>query len=251
MELREASKQDIDELTAVARQSLTQSYGEFLAAETIDQMIDRWYDDDRVSKLIIDHHAMLETAEIDGDIVGFVQGRLVGTDPVVGEIEWLHVLPDHRGSGVGVQLLAEIQDTFRDRGATVVHGLVLGDNEDGTGFYTHHGFEQVGEREVEIDGDPYTEAIFETSLGEGPRDQVVEETTGPDGQALYVNFSAGQRGKRAPFYPTFETEALEQKYGWYCGDCGSLDNAMDPMGRIVCNDCGNKRKASRWDSSYM
>jgi hypothetical protein len=26
---------------------------------------------------------------------------------------------------------------------------------------------------------------------------------------------------------------------------------MDSMGRIVCNNCGNKRKATRWDASYL
>jgi hypothetical protein len=30
-----------------------------------------------------------------------------------------------------------------------------------------------------------------------------------------------------------------------------MDVAVDTMGRIECNDCGNVSKATRWDAAYM
>ncbi|WP_245626069.1 DUF5816 domain-containing protein, partial [Haloparvum sedimenti] len=38
--------------------------------------------------------------------------------------------------------------------------------------------------------------------------------------------------------------------GFYCGNCGSLDTAMDTMGRIECNECGNIRKPEEWDAAH-
>ncbi|HET7324804.1 MAG TPA: DUF5816 domain-containing protein, partial [Halococcus sp.] len=40
------------------------------------------------------------------------------------------------------------------------------------------------------------------------------------------------------------------KYGYFCANCETLDNAMDTMGRVKCNECGNLRKATRWDATY-
>ncbi|MFB6211740.1 MAG: DUF5816 domain-containing protein, partial [Halobacteriales archaeon] len=35
-----------------------------------------------------------------------------------------------------------------------------------------------------------------------------------------------------------------------CGNCETLNNAMDTMGRIVCNECGNTRKPEEWDAAH-
>jgi primosomal protein N' len=36
-----------------------------------------------------------------------------------------------------------------------------------------------------------------------------------------------------------------------CSNCESFDIAMDSMERLECNDCGNQKKPTRWDASYL
>lgn len=251
MEIRTAKGTDASDIAAAARSSLVESYSHFVDEDTIDEMVEQWYAPERVRDLLDDDHTLVDVAVRDDQVVGFAQGEIVETDPMVGEIHWLHVIPPERGRGLGLQLLGRLQETFRDRGASILRGLVLEENEVGTAFYEEHGFEPVGTGEVEVNGDQFDEAVFEKQLGDEPAEQVVEQISGPDDRDLSVNFSEAERALRAPFYPVFETQELTDRYGWYCGDCESLDNTMDSMGRIVCNNCGNKRKPSRWDASYL
>lgn len=67
---------------------------------------------------------------------------------------------------------------------------------------------------------------------------------------VYVSRSEGDRGSKAPFFVAYETASGDDKYGWFCGSCESLDTAMDAMGRIQCNRCGNLRKPTEWDAAH-
>jgi ribosomal protein S18 acetylase RimI-like enzyme len=251
MEIRTAKGRNTDDIARAARASLSESYSHFVDEETIDEMVEQWYAQDRITELLDDNHAVVEVVEADDEIVGFAQGATVETEPMVGEIHWLHVVPGEREAGIGVQLLGHLQKTFEDRGAEILRGLVLAENEAGTTFYTDHGFERAGTTTVDIGDQEFDEVVFEKQLGDEPAEQVVEQITGPESRELFVTFSEAERGLRAPFYPVFGTRELADRYGWFCGDCESVDNTMDAMGRIVCNSCGNKRKATRWDASYL
>ena len=48
----------------------------------------------------------------------------------------------------------------------------------------------------------------------------------------------------------FADEAGRDRWGFACGHCGSLDTAMDTMGRIQCTECGNQRKPDEWDAAH-
>jgi hypothetical protein len=71
-----------------------------------------------------------------------------------------------------------------------------------------------------------------------------------DGGTLYVAEDEGERGQDGPFFVVYGTPEREDRWGWYCSNCESVDNAMDSMGRIKCNVCGNFRKAEEWDSAH-
>ena len=79
-----------------------------------------------------------------------------------------------------------------------------------------------------------------------------------DGEILYVSRSERERGSRAPFFVAYrftdEDEPIthdgRKRYGWFCGHCETVDNAMDSMGRIRCNRCGNFRKPTEWDAAH-
>lgn len=71
-----------------------------------------------------------------------------------------------------------------------------------------------------------------------------------DGETVHVAEDEGERGDEGPFMVVYRTPDREVRYGWYCTNCESIDNAMDAMGRIECNVCGNRRKPDEWDAAH-
>lgn len=251
MQIRQATQEDTSAIRSIASDSLASSYTDFLSEETIEQAIDQWYADDACADLVESDNSLLLVVD-DGDgPIAFSQSELVGDGETIGQILWLHVGPDARGSGTGVRLLVRTREELRNAGADQVRGFVLVDNEGGNQFYAEHGFEQAGTREVEVGDETFTETVFVESDVEGGTEWRGMEQYALDDETIYVSYGEAARGSMAPFYSAYETENGDQRYGWFCGSCDSVDNAMDAMGRIVCNVCGNQRKPTRWDSSYL
>ena len=71
-----------------------------------------------------------------------------------------------------------------------------------------------------------------------------------DGETIYVSPADGDKGSKGPFLVAYHTPEGAERYGWFCTNCESVDNAMDAMGRIQCNRCGNFRKATEWDAAH-
>ncbi|ELY44433.1 GNAT family N-acetyltransferase [Natronorubrum sulfidifaciens] len=249
MEIREATVADIDDIRSIAHRSLGSTYTDFLGDATIDDAVEQWYGDSFADELEDDHSLVL-VLERDGTIVGFSQSDLVGQRYDTGRILWLHIDPDSRGGGTGVRLLVRTREKLLEEGADQIQGLVLEDNEGGNEFYRDHGFEQAGQREVEIGDETFTENVYvESDLGEGGWGAVDELEV--DGETVYVSYGEASRGAKAPFYNVYTSDDRTEQYALLCGNCNSIDNAMDAMGRVECNACGNRRKATRWDSSYL
>lgn len=74
--------------------------------------------------------------------------------------------------------------------------------------------------------------------------------TTPDGQEVFVAEDEPDVGSKGPFYVVYISEDREDRWGYFCSNCETFDNAMDPMARIVCNECGNTRKPEDWDAAY-
>lgn len=247
MEIREARDSDVEGIEAVANASMKASY-DFLDESAIDSVTAEWYDPERAGEELHGDHAVWKVAVDDGDVRGFVQATVLSGDPIVGEVDWLHVHPDARGEELGVQLLGGAIETVEKRGGALLRGLVLDENDDGTGFYEAHDFERVDERPVDVGDEQFTEAVYEKRLDEGA--DLVEAVEGDDGER-FVAYAEGERGLEAPFYPAYETAELEDQQGWFCSNCGATETTMDSSGRIKCQECGNVRKAKRWDDSYL
>jgi len=77
-------------------------------------------------------------------------------------------------------------------------------------------------------------------------DELTDHSAGP----LYVDRSDAERGSEGPFYAVYTTPEATDRWGYFCSRCESLDNAMDTMGRIVCNQCPNVRKPDEWDAAH-
>ncbi|PSQ06528.1 GNAT family acetyltransferase [Halobacteriales archaeon QS_6_71_20] len=76
--------------------------------------------------------------------------------------------------------------------------------------------------------------------------EVVETAAGD----LHVDRAGGERGSKGPFLHTYADDDGEVRWGYLCSNCETVNNAMDSMGRIECNECGNIRKPDEWDAVH-
>jgi hypothetical protein len=78
----------------------------------------------------------------------------------------------------------------------------------------------------------------------------MEPATTAAGATVFVDRTEADRGSKGPFFVVYESADRETAYGFWCDHCGTLDTAMDTMGRIECNGCGNVRKPETWDAAH-
>jgi len=81
-------------------------------------------------------------------------------------------------------------------------------------------------------------------------DEDLAEHATSEGETVYVSRREGDRGSKGTFLVAYRTPDRERRYGWFCTNCETVDNAMDAMGRIECNVCGNLRKPTDWDAAH-
>lgn len=251
MNVRDATAEDVDAIRTVARESLAASYGHALPEDVIDESVERWYDAAGLAEEVDRGDAVLLVAVESNEVVGFAQSYVASQRETVGDVDWLHVLPTRRGEGIGTELLTAVEAALRDRGVDRVEARVLEANDEGVAFYEDHGFEQAGERAVEIGDGRFTERRFSKEFDAETGSVVLEARRGPNGERLYVDYDARERASLGPFYVAYADRDREERYGWFCSNCGGFEAAMDSMGRVECANCGNRRKPSRWDAAYL
>lgn len=78
----------------------------------------------------------------------------------------------------------------------------------------------------------------------------METLTGPNERTLYVDTYDGKRGHKGPFYVVYADEDRSTRWGFFCSNCETVDNAVDAMGRVQCNVCSNRTKAEEWDAAH-
>lgn len=243
MDIRTAKPVDAPSIREIARSSLSSSYT--LSPQTIEGAVTQWYDDEQLSEKLDDPAFVVLVAERNENIVGFAEGDVVesGGD---GDLLWLHVDPDYRGEGVGDRLYHEIHDELMEMGATRLRGRVLRDNHGGNQFYEQHGLLKATDERVEIDDTQYVENIY---VEDEPAE--IKSVAAENGSEVYIDYDDAERGSVAPFLVAYNDTERTERYGYFCSNCDSLDIAMDAMGRAECNQCGNQRKATRWDAAYL
>jgi len=241
LEIREATGDDGPAVRSIALRSMEASYS--LSPSTIESAIRQWYGVDSFAEKLEDDEAHLLVAERDGEPVAFSESVLVDGR---GDIHWLHVAAIHRGEGIGQALYEETRERLESAGADTIRGLVLAMNSGGNRFWETRGLQKVGEGSVEIDGTAFVENVYVDAEHIDDLQPVAV-----DERELYVDRADSDRGSDGPFYTVYTDESRDNKYGYYCGACESLVTSMDSMGRLVCENCGNQLKPTRWDAAYM
>lgn len=240
MEIREATADDGPAIRSIALRSMEASYS--LSPSTIESAIMQWYGVDSFAEKLADDEVLLLIAEVDGEPVAFSESALVDSR---GDLHWLHVAAMYRGEGIGQALYEETRHRLEEAGAETIRGLVLAMNKEGNRFWQDRGLTKVGEGTVEIDGTAFVENVYVDEAHIELQPVVV------DGRELYVDRSDSERGSDGPFYTLYTDEERTNRYGFFCGACETPVTAMDSMGGLSCDECGNKMKPSRWDATYM
>jgi len=247
-EVREASEADADAVRALARRSMERSYRDFLDAEGIAEAVATWYGPEAFEELLAEPDTVLLLAVDGTEPVGFAQAHLlVRREGTTGELHWLHVDPQYRGRGVGALLFARTRAALDERDVDRFAALVLAEYDPGNAFYRSQGLEPAGTRTVRIAGEGYEEQVY-VDPAAPEREPAVTAHTGPDGETLYVARDEREIGSQGPFFAAYRSPDREDRFGWFCSNCEGFDTAMDTMERIVCNGCGNRHKATRWDA---
>ncbi len=78
----------------------------------------------------------------------------------------------------------------------------------------------------------------------------MDAVTSPEGETVYVDEATAERGSKAPFYVVYLDSDRNDRWGFWCANCETLDTAVDSMGRIECNRCHNLHKAEEWDAAH-
>lgn len=241
MNVREAEQADSPAIRDVSRRSLQASYS--LGTESIVHAIEEWYDEHRLKDMITDERTLLLMAVVDGQQVAFSHGSITGDE--TGELHWIHVDPDYRAADIGEVLFEQTRERLAACGAAHLHGRVLAENVGGNEFYKRHGLVKVGDEDVTIAGTSYVENVYAEPSDDGPDPLEFDDRT------VYVDRTTQETGSIAPFHVIYTAADGEKIFGYWCSKCQDTANAMDAMGRIQCDGCGNARKPTRWDAAYL
>lgn len=251
MELRDATEDDSDRIRAVAEQSFQTSYK--LSPLEIETIVEAEFEAERIADRIEDDGHIMLVAESDDVVLGFAEASI--TDDGYGEILWLHVDPGERGNGVGTELTEQLIAELRERTVAGVRGLVLGKNEEGSEFFERFEFERSGQTERNFDGEPFQAEVHsnvETEQTDEDEYTVPEsEEIDVEGEARFIDSEESIAGIEGEFLIVFETEERENRYGFFCTNCGTFTDSVDGDGKVVCEECGNVHNPDEWDGSYL
>jgi ribosomal protein S18 acetylase RimI-like enzyme len=157
MTIREATSDDAESIAGVARVSWKHDYPDILSRDTAEQGVKDWYAPETIAAEIDSDDAVIPVAESGEEVVGFAHAV---EDETGGTILRVYVAPDHRGDGIGSDLLERAREALADRGAERVRAMVLAENEPGNEFYRRFGFELRERNETRIGEESYRENVY-------------------------------------------------------------------------------------------
>ena len=76
-------------------------------------------------------------------VIGFIAGHLTRRYSCGGELQWINVIPEKRGSGVASELLRLLAGWFAEQGALKICVDVEPSNTVARAFYMRHGAEEL------------------------------------------------------------------------------------------------------------
>ena len=132
--VRDAEHDDVAAICRFGEAHIRPHYAPLIGAEAADEQVRRWWNETHVGAAVAE--GLVVVAEADGQLVGVGQRGRRGADHVVYK---LYVHPQHRGRGLGPQLLdALTRQLPANADRLYIEHFVA--NERAGAFYEHEGF---------------------------------------------------------------------------------------------------------------
>ena len=132
--VRDAEHDDVAAICRFGEAYIRPHYAPLIGAEAADEQVRRWWNEAHVGAAVAE--GLVVVAEADGQILGVGQRGRRGADHVVYK---LYVHPEHRGRGLGPQLLDAITTQLpADADRLCIEHFVA--NERAGAFYEREGF---------------------------------------------------------------------------------------------------------------
>lgn len=156
MDVREATREDVDDIRRVVETSWEADYPAILTRETAVSAVSEWYDTDSLTEAIDEGRTELLVAERDDEVVGFAHATWNASEGAA-YILRLYIDPEHRKQGLGRELLERTCDQLAEYDVDRIHAMVLAENDPGNAFYQKFGFERADESRTQIGEESYQE----------------------------------------------------------------------------------------------
>ena len=155
LSIREATPDDADSLSALARQTYAAAFGHSLRASDLTAHLDSELSAEQIGKMLREDIFLIACAK--ADFIGFVQFGKVDLDerlitqpmkirPSDGQVRRLYVQAAYQNRVVGTQLLDAALNHCRLRISMTVYIDVWKDNNGAQRLYERYGFVKVGEK---------------------------------------------------------------------------------------------------------
>ncbi len=161
--IRPVEPDDSPSIRRVARESWHAAYDDIVGAETVDDIVDEWYEPEQLRESMArdGHEFFVADSETDGP-VGFVHVAPLPDEEGLFDLVRIYLDPEEWGAGLGTRLLEHAERRIREQGAERLRLTVLAVNDRGVGFYEARGFERIEEREDATLG--VQECVYEKEL---------------------------------------------------------------------------------------
>jgi GNAT superfamily N-acetyltransferase len=142
--LRQATVEDLDRIQPLWHALYHHQFEHGMLLPLPEGAYDAWL---KSIQPFLGRFANVVLAEINGEIVGFVAGRIRTLPPyfgsaTIGAISEVFVSDQHRSGGIGRRLLAFALQWFKDQQITRVELQVVAGNPDGIRFYRQLGWHE-------------------------------------------------------------------------------------------------------------
>jgi ribosomal protein S18 acetylase RimI-like enzyme len=159
--IRRARYDDVAGIQRVARQSWHEAYGDFVAEETLDALLDEGYSEEFLDEALDSPEMAFFVAEDEYSVVGYVSCE-PPAEGFVGQVS-IYVAPDYWGEGIGTQLLDQAREYLAAKDAEALQDVVLASNDVGNAFYRKH-FEPTDETTVEMGDEEFDATVYRAKL---------------------------------------------------------------------------------------
>jgi ribosomal protein S18 acetylase RimI-like enzyme len=148
MEIREIASRDLAMVRRIARETWADTYAGVIPEDAQRKFVERVYSDEML--IWRRERGLFLVAETDGEILGFADFNRPFDDDRVVSLAAIYVSPKEQRKGAGSKLVEEGIRRYPDATAIVVRFEKR--NDPARRFYERHGFEKIGECEVDFLG---------------------------------------------------------------------------------------------------